>query len=33
MIGMWVVYYLVAIDLIGLSLGIYGFGMAKGWWK
>jgi len=33
MIGIWVVYYLVAIDLIGLALGIYGFGMAKGWWK
>jgi len=33
MIAMYVVYFLVAIDLIGLAFGIYGFGMAKGWWK
>jgi len=24
---------LVLIDLMALALGIYGFGMAKGWWK
>ena len=33
MIAIWVVYFLVAIDLVGLAFGIYGFGMAKGWWK
>ena len=33
MIAIWVVYFFVAIDLIGLAFGIYGFGMAKGWWK
>ena len=33
MIAIWVVYFLVAIDFIGLAFGIYGFGMAKGWWK
>jgi len=33
MIGMWVVYYLLAIDLVGIAFGIYGLGMAKGWWK
>jgi len=28
-----VIGYLVSINLIGVVLGIYGLGMAKGWWK
>jgi hypothetical protein len=28
-----VIGYLISINLIGLVLGIYGLGMAKGWWK
>jgi hypothetical protein len=24
---------IVLVDLMALGLGIYGFGMAKGWWK
>jgi hypothetical protein len=28
-----VIGYLVSINLIGIVLGIYGLGMAKGWWK
>jgi hypothetical protein len=28
-----VIGYLISINLIGLVIGIYGLGMAKGWWK
>jgi hypothetical protein len=28
-----VIGYLVVINLIGIALGIYGLGMAKGWWR
>jgi len=28
-----VIGYLISINLIGLLLGIYGLGMAKGWWR
>jgi hypothetical protein len=28
-----VIGYLISINLIGLVLGIYGLGMAKGWWR
>ena len=31
--ALWVVYYTVAINTVGILFGLYGFGMAKGWWK
>jgi len=33
MIAKWIVYYLVAINTLGILFGLYGYGMAKGWWK
>jgi hypothetical protein len=28
-----VIGYLITINLIGVVLGIYALGMAKGWWR
>jgi len=25
--------YIVVINTFGICIGIYGYGMAKGWWK
>ena len=31
--ALWIVYYVVAINTIGILFGIYGYGSAKEWWK
>jgi hypothetical protein len=28
-----VIGYLISINLIGILIGIYSLGMAKGWWR
>lgn len=32
-IALGVVYYLLFINTVAVVFGLYGYGMAKGWWK
>ena len=28
-----ILIFIAIIDIVGIALGIYGYGMAKGWWE